>query len=190
MLFDLLFLRRIKAFTVLLLDYALDFVCWYGAHLHAEEKDRALFVTLRVHLYMAIVLLDDRFTDHQTKTYTLLIRSAAMLVVLLLDKEWGRCATYGCANLPEALEEVLEILGSDPAARVTHVNYQLLLDVVVARVHPDEAACRELDRVLDQIDQNLLQADFVSLETGQAALILLSCFKKMQLLHWVFIRPL
>ena len=58
------------------------------------------------------------------------------------------------------------------------MNYQLLLDVVVARVHPDEAACRELDRVLDQIDQNLLQADFVSLEAGQAALILLSCFKK------------
>ena len=165
MLFDVLSLPRSKAlvvFTVLLLSYTLNFVRWYGAHLHAEQKDRALVVTLRFHLDMAFVLLDNRFTDHQTQADTLLIRFATVVALLYEEGRRRRCAN-GSTDLPEALEQVLDVLGGDSAARVTHMHNQQLLDVVVARVHLDVALRRELDRVLDQIDQNLLQADFVTL---------------------------
>src|SRR6185295_10082563 len=60
-------------------------------------------------------------------------------------------------DLLEILEDTRVILGGDTDPGVAHTELELVASLVVCRRHANRALARELQRIAQQIDQNLLQ---------------------------------
>lgn len=64
-------------------------------------------------------------------------------------------------------EESLQVSFADAASGVLHVHYQHVLDEVIAGLDVDGAARGVFQRIFNQVDQHLLQADLVSVQPRQ-----------------------
>ena len=112
-------------------------------HVHAEAERAALVDAIRMHSNLAATRLHNLLDHGQTESDAHAVDFCRAL------------------QLPEASEQLWEILSCDTRALVYHVDYQGVVDV--ACYHCDGSATySELKRVLDQIDQHLLEASFIA----------------------------
>ena len=112
-------------------------------HFHGEDEGAALVLTIRVHRDFSSAVLNDALADHETDADALLVEAAGPL------------------HFAKHAKELILLSFIYPDARVDHVHYQLFTLQVVGGPNLDLAAQRELERILGQVDQDLLQADLV-----------------------------
>ena len=67
-------------------------------------------------------------------------------------------------ELPEAREKFGKVMLVDTATRVSHMPLQLTFLSVVGKLDVDEAFVGKLDRILDQIDQDLLKTRLIAMQ--------------------------
>ena len=67
-------------------------------------------------------------------------------------------------ELPEAREKFGKVLIVDATTRVSHMPLQLTFLSVVGKLDVDEAFVGKLDRILDQIDQDLLKTRLIAMQ--------------------------
>ena len=141
-------LNRVVEATVIVLRRSLiDLVCRNGFHFHAEDEGGALVDPLRVDFNHSSILRDDFFANDKTKADSFLVHREAFLI----------------PKLTEALEELLEVIWRDPATWIINLHDQHLLHIVVVRFDLNVAGPREFKRVFYNVDENLLEANFIAL---------------------------
>lgn len=131
-----------------------NFVGRDRVHLHREKEQRAFALSLRVKLYQSFVLSDDRFADGQA------------------EADPFDVATLRVLSLPESLEESVTVFALYPEPCVADEDHQHLLNVVVGDSDANHLTMAgELERILQQVDQHLLEANKVTIEAGKSSLI-------------------
>lgn len=121
------------------------FIVVKSVDFHRKDEECALAKSQRLNLDAAIVSGHDCIADCQAETSSLLIH----VFVLLL-------------KLAESFEKFSNVASIDAQAGVADVDRQHILDWVVCCLYHDKALGRELEGILDQVDQHLLQSDLVA----------------------------
>ena len=78
----------------------------------------------------------------------------------------------GCSvQLPKFWEKFGQIAAFYPSARVSHVHHEKLVAFLVSHLDFNAAVASELERVFDQVNQNLFKSPLVTNQSGQLILI-------------------
>ena len=118
-------------------------------HLHWESKAASFPNTCRLDVDHSSVLINDFFANAQTQSDTLWIHTRRSL------------------ELTEHGEELLYFFGRNSNPRILHVHHHSLLLLVIGQLYINPAfGLSELERVFDQVYQNLLETRFVSQHEG------------------------
>ena len=93
----------------------------------------------------------------------------------MLDKSESKsnaCRVHLCCAFQHALpcEKLTNVFLSDSYPSVLHLHIKASPIVVVRGLYKNVAICRKLDRVLDQVDQDLLETPSVTPHFGQSYL--------------------
>lgn len=159
----------------LLLRVALgQLIEWHALHLHGEDNHGALVDTFRTDLNLAVARLDDAPTYRQAKPDAFLVELVRVV------------------QLTESNEQALYVLRSDALSRVVDLHDQHVIEVVERVNYFDQALVCVLQGVFDQVDEDLLEPDFVALETlkryflprGHVSYILDSFIFDFRLFEW------
>ena len=130
----------------LIFNVSLGDILHLSEHLHCEDEGATLVLTRRLDINKATVSFNDTFANHEAHANAFRVLSSCPFKFSKHVKQRGH----------------LRI--GDASPRVNHVNLQHLLHFIVGSKNFNSSMPSELQRILDQIDQDLLQAHDVSVE--------------------------
>ena len=120
----------------------------HTGHAHREDHFRALVQSIRGHLNLPLVRINQPSHNRQAEPYTVLVQA------------------IGIFQLAKPREQPLQIILRNATPRVLHMHHKQTLHKVEARLDHYLARLCKFERVFDQIDQHLFQSELVSVEAG------------------------
>ena len=130
----------------LIFNVSLGDILHLSEHLHCEDEGASLVLTLRLDFNKAFISFNDTFANHETHADAFRVLASCPFQFSKHVKQRGHLR-FG-----------------DTSPRVNHVNLQHLLHFIVGSKNFNSSMPSKLQRILDQIDQDLLQAHDISVE--------------------------
>lgn len=130
---------------------------WLGCfYLQIERETTAFADAIWLNVHLTATFLDDMLDKSESKS--------------------NACRVHLCCALQLALpcKKPTNVFLSDSYPSVLHLHIKASPIVVVRGLYKNVAICRKLDRVLDQVDQDLLETPSVTPHFGQSYLVWVS----------------
>ena len=93
---------------------------------------------------LASILLNDCLGDHETESNSVVVH------------------LRGSKQFAKLVAKLWNLLQGYPSPTVTHLNFEKFSCLVIANQNANVASLGELEGILDQVDQDLLQAQLIT----------------------------